>query len=253
MNKSKTPLLKRPVIRILVIWAIQTIALLIMAWLMDSVSIDSGVAAIAAAATIGLLNALLWPILSYVLVPFAILTLGLASLLLNGALVWLAAQIVPGFDVVNFWSAFWLALGLALINLIFSSLLTIDDENSWNRNVVQRQMRRAAKPEPTDVPGVLFLEIDGLARPILEQAMDNGFMPNMKRWIDSGSHVLQQWEPDTSSQTSASQAGILHGNNSNIPAFRWFDKASGEVVASSNPRILPVTGTGALRRQRAAQ
>ncbi len=240
MHRPKTPLLKRPIIRILVIWVIQTIALLIMAWLMDSVSVDSTGTAIVAAAVIGLLNALLWPILSYILVPFAILTLGFASLLLNGVFVWLAAYFVNGFDLVNFWSAFWLALGLALINLILSSILTIDDENSWNRNVVKRQMRRAAKTEPTDVPGILFLEIDGLARPILLQAMDNGFMPNLKRWIDSGSHVLQQWEPDTSSQTSGSQAGILHGNNSDIPAFRWYDKASGEVVSSSNPRVLPV-------------
>ena len=239
MDKPKTPFLKRPIIRILVIWVIQTVALLIMAWLMDSVSVNNVGTAIIAAAVIGLLNALLWPILSYILVPFAIITLGLASLLLNGALVWLAAYIVPGFDLVNFWSAFWLALGLALINLILSSILTIDDDNSWNRSVVKRQMRRASKVEPTDVPGILFLEIDGLARPILQEALDNGFMPNMKRWIDSGSHVLQQWETDTSSQTSASQAGILHGDNSNIPAFRWYDKASGEVVASSNARLLP--------------
>jgi uncharacterized membrane protein YvlD (DUF360 family) len=226
-------------VRILIIWAIQTIALLIMAWLLRGVSVDNVSTAIVAAAVIGLLNALLWPLLSYVLVPFAVLTLGIAALLLNGFMVWVAAQLVPGFQVSSFWAAFWLALGLALINLIASSLLTIDDEQSWSRNVVKRQMRRSAEAEPTDVPGILFLEIDGLARPILQQAMDNGFMPNLKRWLDSGSHVLTQWEPDTSSQTSASQAGILHGDNSNIPAFRWYDKASGQVIASSNPKILP--------------
>jgi hypothetical protein len=50
---------------------------------------------------------------------------------------------------------------------------------------------------------------------------------------------LVGWETDMSSQTSASQAGILHGNNFNIPAFRWYDRAAKEIVSSSNPRILP--------------
>ena len=80
-------------------------------------------------------------------------------------------------------------------------------------------MKRLEKPEPTDVPGVFFLEIDGLSLPVLQQALDDGFMPKLKRWLDEGTHVLTGWETDTSSQTSASQAGILHGDNSSIPAF----------------------------------
>ena len=85
-------------------------------------------------AVIGLLNAVLWPILSYFLVPFAVLTLGIGALLLNGLVVWLASLIVPGFNLVNFWSAFALALGMAAINGILSTLLTIDDDESWSRN-----------------------------------------------------------------------------------------------------------------------
>lgn len=240
MEKPKTPLAKRPLVRVLIIWVIQTAALLIMAWLMDSVSIERAATALAVTAVIGLLNAVLWPILSYFLVPFAVLTLGIGALLLNGLVVWLASLIVPGFNLVNFWSAFWLALGMAAINIILSTLLTIDDDNSWSRNQVKRRMKRLEKPEPTDVPGVFFLEIDGLSLPVLQQALDDGFMPTLKRWLDEGTHVLTGWETDTSSQTSASQAGILHGDNSSIPAFRWYDKASGEIVASSNIKILPI-------------
>ncbi|NOR90896.1 MAG: hypothetical protein GQ524_11665 [Anaerolineales bacterium] len=54
------------------------------------------------------------------------------------------------------------------------------------------------------MPGVLFLEIDGLARPILEKALAEGHMPTLHRWLESGSHTLSSWETDTSSQTSAS-------------------------------------------------
>lgn len=239
MKRKRAPLTKHPVVRILIIWVIQTTALIIMALLMRSVQIDSLGAAFVATAAIGLINALLWPLLTYVLVPFAVLTLGLAALLLNALMVWLASLIVSGFTVTSFWSAFWLVLGTSAINIVLSSLLTIDDDNSWYRNSVKRRMKRTAKPKPTDVPGLFFLEIDGLARPILEKAIQDGFMPTLARWLERGSHVLTSWETDTSSQTSAGQAGILHGDNDNIPAFRWYDKAVGEVIASSNPEFLP--------------
>ena len=241
MKKSpKTPFVKRPVVRILIIWIIQTAALLIMAFFMRSVQIANIRTALAVTAVIGLLNALLWPLLSYFLVPFAVLTLGIGALLLNGLIVWLAHLIVPGFTLADYWTAFWLAIGMAAINIILSTLLTIDDDNSWSRNQVKRRMKRLEKPVPTDVPGIFFLEIDGLAMPVLQKAIADGFMPTVKRWIDQGTHVLTGWETDTSSQTSASQAGILHGNNDNIPAFRWYDKAAGEIVASSNTKILPI-------------
>ncbi len=239
MKKPKTPLVKRPFIRILIIWVIQTVALLVMAWVMDSVSIDSVGSALLVTAVIGLLNALLWPLLSYFLVPFAVLTLGIGALLMNGLIVWLASEFVDGFTLVNFWSAFWLALGMAAINIILSTLLTIDDDNSWSRNQVKRRMKRIAKPEETAVPGIFFLEIDGLSMPVLQKALDEGFLPTLKRWLDEGTHIVTPWETDTSSQTSASQAGILHGNNSNIPAFRWYDKETKEIIASSDTKVLP--------------
>lgn len=238
-EKTERPRRRSAIVRILVIWSIQTVALVIMSFLLNGVTIDSLGTAIWAAAIIGLLNALLWPLLSFVLVPFAVLTLGIGALLLNGLFVYLAAELVEGFNVDGFWTAFWLALGMSAINIILSTLLTIDDDNSWYRNQVRRRMKRIAKPVETDVPGVIFLEIDGLAEPILEKALEEGHMPTLKRWIDSGSHVITGWEPDTSSQTSASQAGILHGDNSNIPAFRWYDKNTQQIVASSDAKMLP--------------
>ena len=238
-ERARNPRRRSAILRILVIWGIQTVALIVMSFLLNGVTIDSLGTAIAAAAVIGLLNALLWPLLSFVLVPFAVLTLGIGALLLNGLFVLIAAQLVEGFNIDGFWTAFWLALGMSAINIVLSTLLTIDDDNSWYRNQVRRRMKRVAKPEPTDVPGVIFLEIDGLAEPVLEMALEQGHMPTLKGWIDSGSHVITGWEPDTSSQTSASQAGILHGDNSNIPAFRWYDKASQQIIASSDPKALP--------------
>lgn len=234
----------RFVVRILVIWAIEVLGLLLMAWLLPGVRLESLLASVVAVAVIGILNALLWPLLSYLILPFAVLTLGLLSLALNAGLVLLAAEFVNGFQVMGFWPALWLTLGLTAVNTILSGLLTIDDDNSWYRNVVQRRMRRrgrraaGAEPFQPDVPGILFLEIDGLARPVLERAVEAGYLPTMARWLQSGSHRLVGWETDLSCQTSASQTGILHGNNENIVAFRWWDRARRQVVSSTSPREL---------------
>ncbi|MCP3991875.1 MAG: hypothetical protein GY724_22570, partial [Actinomycetia bacterium] len=58
----------------------------------------------------------------------------------------------------------------------------------------------------------------------------------MARWVRSGTHHVVGWECDLSSQTGASQAGILHGNNTDLPAFRWYDKEMGKVMTSNRPR-----------------
>jgi hypothetical protein len=86
----------------------------------------------------------------------------------------------------------------------------------------------------SDVPAFLFLEIDGLAGPILEQAMAQGYAPNMKKWVESGAYQLTVWEPDLSCQTGASQAGILLGSNEGIPAFRWWDKRLQKLMVVSS-------------------
>ena len=57
----------------------------------------------------------------------------------------------------------------------------------------------------------------------------------MAGWIRDGSHMLSQWEAILPSMTSASQAGILHGNNDGIPAFRWYERDRQHLMVSSNP------------------
>ena len=226
----------RFIARVLIIWGIEVLGLLFMVWLLPGVRVDSLWTAIVAVAAIGVLNALLWPILSYVVLPFAVLTLGLFSLALNGVFVLLASLFVEGFGVATLWDGIAVTLGLTAINAILSSLLTIDDDNSFYRNVVRRRIQRRTKPVETDEPGVLFLELDGLAKPVLERAIDEGYVPTLARWLESGSHHLSSWETDLSSQTSASQAGILLGNNENIPAFRWWDRTRKQLVSSSSPQ-----------------
>ena len=102
--------------------------------------------------------------------------------------------------------------------------------------MVKRQAQRVARPVATDVPGLFFLEIDGLAHDVLARAMRDGNAPVLSRWLREGTHALARWETDWSSQTGACQAGLLHGDNDDMPAFRWWEKEHGKAIVTNHPR-----------------
>ena len=81
----------------------------------------------------------------------------------------------------------------------------------------------------------MIVQIDGLAHPILAGRMRAGSVNTMASWVRDGSHKLSRWEAILPSMTSASQAGILHGNNDGIPAFRWYERDRQHLMVSSNP------------------
>ena len=56
----------------------------------------------------------------------------------------------------------------------------------------------------------------------------------MARWLEESSHRIVPWECDLSSQTGASQAGLLLGSNDDMPAFRWYEKESGRTMVSNH-------------------
>ena len=184
----------------------------------------------------GVLNALVWPLLARFALPLNVLTLGLASLVLNGALVLFAIDALPGASLEGLGEAIVVALGLTALTTLLSALLAVDEDDSWYRNVVRRQARRRGERVESDVPGVLFLEIDGLALDVLKRALRDGNAPAMSRWLREGSHRLEGWETDLSSQTGACQAGLLHGNNHDMPAFRWWEKDRGKPIVTNHPK-----------------
>ena len=173
---------------------------------------------------ISLINAILWPLLTRIAMPFLVLTFGFGTLILNGLLLQFFA---PLFDIEIKGAAMILApLAMAAVTTILSSLITIDDDSSYYRSVL-RDAKKKRKTEIKDYPGVIIVEIDGLAHEVLCEAVERGDMPTVKEMIDSDYYNLRMWETDLSSQTGASQAGILHGNNEGIVAFRWIEKSNG--------------------------
>lgn len=210
-------------------------------WL-DGFEVPSYGHAIAIAVAIGVTNALLWPLIISFALRFAALTLGIGAILISGGIVMLAAELIDRVSV-DFWNAVLVGVALTISNMIFTTLLGMGDRDWYYQHVVLRAVKRAARKQGrevnyTDTPGVFFLEIDGLAEPVLRRAIVNGHMPTVARWLQDGSHRVIGWTSDLSSQTSAAQAGLLLGSNDGIPAFRWYERDKGEIKASSDPKVV---------------
>ncbi len=77
--------------------------------------------------------------------------------------------------------------------------------------------------------------MDGLAEPILRNALRTGYMPFISDWLASGEYRLGKWEALAPSMTSAGQVGILHGAHAGIPAFRWWEKERDYLMVSNHP------------------
>ena len=221
--------------RIVVIWAIDALALWVLASFVPGLDLTSWYWAIWAIAAIGLLNALVRPFLLVVTLPFTVLTLGLFSIVLNAIIILLADLALPGLQVADLVAAIWTVLGIALINTLVTGILSINDDESFYRNVILGFARRSPPSERTDEPGLVIIEIDGLSTPALNAALSAGYMPKLSQWLESGRFTLVPWYCGLPSQTSSSQAGILYGRNDDIPAFRWYEKDEQRWMISNRP------------------
>jgi putative membrane protein len=97
-------------------WALNALALMVLPALLGSITVDGFVPALIAAAVIGLLNALLRPILLILTLPVTILSLGIFALVINGLLFWAATGLAPGVHIASFWGAFWGAIIYSLLS-----------------------------------------------------------------------------------------------------------------------------------------
>ncbi|MGH2608778.1 MAG: alkaline phosphatase family protein, partial [Tepidiformaceae bacterium] len=116
-----------------------------------------------------------------------------------------------------------------------AALFELDESETFQRNVMRRLARDGVVAAETDEPGVVMIQIDGLSAPLLRTVIRTGQMPFLASWVRGGSHQLLDWECALPSMTSASQAGILHGNNFDIPAFRWYEKERRKLMVSNQP------------------
>jgi uncharacterized membrane protein YvlD (DUF360 family) len=223
-------------VRLIVGWIISAAAVYVSAALVPGVTIDGTVSAFLVAAFIAVFNALAPPIVAALRLPFTLLLGFLLVLIVDAAALRLAADALPDHISVNsFGDALLAALVISAVSIVLQVIAGTNDDDTYTLRVVRRIARRQEAPADTDASGIIFLEIDGLALPVLRRAMRDGNAPTMARWAEEEGYGLVEWEPDLSSQTGASQAGILLGSNDDIPAFRWVEKETGTLMTCSAP------------------
>lgn len=104
----------------LIHWCISALLLMLTAYIMPGIHVDSFTAALIGAFAIGFVNILIKPLVLLLTLPLNILTLGLFTLVINALMFSLAAYVVPGFEVNNFFSALFGAILLAILNALFN-------------------------------------------------------------------------------------------------------------------------------------
>ena len=181
--------------------------------------------------TIGVIiaNTILWPVLRRLLMKFIVLTFGIGALIINSLIFYGVCCLIPGVSL-QATDAFLIPLLMAVASTLISNIADIDYYDLYTNRVAGYVSR---EKKAYGFPGLIMLEIDGLSIDILKEAIDRNMMPTLKKWIDENSHTLKEWETDLSSQTGASQAGILHGNNEDIVAYRWVEKENNNQIMIS--------------------
>ncbi len=112
-------------IRWLIHWAIATVGLMALPILIDGVTINHWQTALIAALVLGLINAFIKPVVNLLTLPVRILSLGLVSLLINGAFMLLVTKIVDGFTIDTFFTAIMAAVVYSIINWAAGVVLSI--------------------------------------------------------------------------------------------------------------------------------
>ena len=109
--------------QLILVWILNALALLAVAYLLPGIQVDGFGSALIAALVLGLINALIRPLLVLLTLPITILTLGLFMLVINGLLFWLAGSVLRGFEVNGFWVGVLGALLYSIIAYVFSWII----------------------------------------------------------------------------------------------------------------------------------
>ncbi|WP_405626551.1 phage holin family protein [Streptomyces sp. NBC_00016] len=268
--------------RSVAVWGVSTLTMLVLAGILPDFRLQSAdgasattiaMTAAVGAGVFGVLSALAWPLLVRLLLLVPALVLGLLVFFLNGSLLLLALRLNPsGQSEAAPETAVIVAAVMSAVASATGGALAVRDDDAYRRRLYRLADRRrrggAACPA---TPGTVFLQLDGVGHDVLAAAVRKGLMPTVAGWLGSApqqgrgqgragsgapraSHRLTRWHTDWSSQTGASQLGILHGSNHDVPAFRWYEKDTGEVMVCNRPtsaaelqrRAVERTGDGGL-------
>jgi putative membrane protein len=109
--------------KLLLLWLINALALMAVAYLLPGITVASFVTALVAALVLGLVNAVIRPVLVLLTLPATLLTLGLFIFVINGLLFWFVGSFIEGFVVSGFWWGVAGAIAYSIVSWALSALL----------------------------------------------------------------------------------------------------------------------------------
>jgi uncharacterized membrane protein YvlD (DUF360 family) len=227
-------------VRFAVLWFVDALSLLFTSWILPGMNLspvgNTGVltVAIAAAFLLTIVNLLIRPIVFFVARPLGWIALFIIGFLVNAAALWITAYLMPGFEV-DFLGSILGGIVFAFFNSIMTGILEVDEEGSWYQNRIEKR----AKEQPYEGAaeegrGLMMLEVDGLSYWHIKKAIDDGLMPTLSKMIKEDGYVLSHVDCGLPSMTSSCQAGIMFGDNYDIPAYRWYDKEKQKLYVSAS-------------------
>jgi uncharacterized membrane protein YvlD (DUF360 family) len=171
----------------------------------------------------------------WLLVKWPLLLVDGVALLGQYAVILILGRVVPGFHVDGAGTAIWTTVWLTALNGLLSELVAVSDDDSYYSLLVRRLVARRGRNAPSMGRGLLIVQLDGVARPVLETAVKAGHAPTLGRLLRTGGSALHSWSPLLPPTTPASQIGILHGRADVVPGFRWFEKETGRLIVADHP------------------
>ena len=112
--------------RILLVWLVNALALIAVAYLLPSITVSSFTSALIAALVLGLVNAVIRPVLVLLTLPVTIITLGLFIFVINALLFWLVGSILDGFRVQGFGGALIGSILFSIVSWLLSAIVLRD-------------------------------------------------------------------------------------------------------------------------------
>lgn len=104
-----------------------------------------------------------------------------------------------------------------------------------NLKIFKKSIRKIKVDKPLNKKGFIILQIDGLSKDALNKSLSLNLMPFLKKLISKENYFLNEYFTGVPSDTPFFQAGLLYGDNDNIPGFRWIDKKTGEEIIFKKP------------------
>ena len=152
--------------RLLITLVVSAIAFMATAWLLPSITVDRILDGVIVVILMALLNAVIRPVVLAFVAPRSLILTGIAVLLLQVLIFFGAANLVPGVHVASFLTALIGSFIYAAINTALTAILGVDTGDSFYGLLIQNLLIKRAGPK-TDQPGLVIIQIDGLAYPIL--------------------------------------------------------------------------------------